>query len=253
MPGFQAGLLTGAGKPINYETFMRKNLLPSGLILLMLVCLAACKKNNDGSAYTTNLIISDFVLNADSITVLYDEGKVTGNRSLYYGATSTQNNSPYLRLGAGTHTLKILAGATVVRQNVFTLSPGQYYSLFLYDSIKNDAVKTALQQDAVIPVDTMAQVRFINMIPGSDTLTLTLNKDTTINRTDGYIGNKTTPSYAFSTFRPGLWKVSLSRSSAIVPADTFRLQAGKLYSFYAQGLNAGSGMYKESIFMIRHN
>lgn len=225
------------------------------LLVVICCCVEACHKKQDDTAYTTHIAVSHFILNVDSISVLYDDNKVTGSPSLFYGVTTTPNGQAYLKLGAGTHTIKFMTGSTVLKENILTSGPGKYYSLVLYDSLKNNTIKAALLQDAILPVDTLAQVRFINTIPGTDTLTISFAKDTLKARgSDVYIGKKSVLDYPFTSLRPGTWTVSLIRSNqVIVPPDTFRLQAGKLYSFIARGRNGGTGAYKERIVVVKHN
>ncbi|MBE7170576.1 MAG: DUF4397 domain-containing protein [Williamsia sp.] len=219
-------------------------------------CIAtgACKKKQEDDLYTTRIAIAQFVPNADSIRVLYDGDRVTGSRALSYGTASSQNGIAYLALGSGTHNLGILSGTTALNNKIYSFGAGNYYSLFLYDSLKAGAIKTALLQDAVTKADTLAQVRFINMIAGNESLQIIFKKDTSISSTDTYLGSKTSPSYPFSTLRPGSWSVSLLRNSAvIVQPASYDLQAGKLYSFVAKGIKGATGVYTESLLLMKHN
>lgn len=234
---------------------IKKDMQEFVLITCWCVFMVACHKKDDDSAFKANVAVYHFVLNADSLSVLYDDNKVTGNPSLSFGVTTSLNGKAYLRLGAGTHDLKLMAGNTLLKENTLSTTAGSYYSLILFDSVKNNTVKTALVQDVVVPVSTLSQVRFINTIPGSDTLSVTLARAVTVVRgTDIYIGNKSSLAYAFDTLHPGNWQVSLLRNSTeIARLDSFSLQAGKLYSFVAKGLKGGAGAYKESLVAVPNN
>lgn len=224
-----------------------------GWIVCCCIGMLACKKNGE-AGYTTHIAIAHFVPNADSLSMQYDDSRIGGNRALTYGTATMENGLPYLTLSSGTHNTRILSGSRTVRDNVYTYGAGRYYSLFLYDSLKNDTVKAALLEDAVSPVDTLAQVRFINMIADASAVQIKFSKDTTIAVSDTYLGSKPSRSYPFSTLRPGSWKVSLERNSGvIVQPAAFDLQAGKLYSFVAKGVKSGTGVYVESLLLLKHN
>lgn len=217
------------------------------------ISMLACKKNSEATS-ATHIAIGHFVPNADSLSVLYDGSRIGGNAALSYGTATTQNGQAYLTLSSGTHNTRILAGSRTVRDNIYTYRAGRYYTLLLYDSLKNDTVKVALLQDGVSPVDTLAQVRFINMIADTGTVQIRFSKDTTLAVSDTYLGSKSSRSYPFSTLRPGSWNVSLERNSAvIVQPVAFNLQAGKLYSFVAKGRRGGTGQHAESLLRLKHN
>lgn len=213
----------------------------------------ACKRNGEATA-ATHIAIGHFVPNADSLSVQYDGSRIGGNTALSYGAVTTQNGLAYLTPGSGTHTMRILAGSRIVRDNIYTFRAGRYYTLLLYDSLKNDTVKVALLQDRISPVDTLAQVRFINMIADTGAVQIRFRKDTTLAASDTYLGSKSSRSYPFSTLRPGSWNISLEKNNAvIVQPAAFDLQAGKLYSFVAKGRRGGTGVYAESLLLMKHN
>ena len=224
------------------------------LLCCCMIGIVACHKKKDGNLYTTYIAIAHFVPNADSISVLYDEQKTGGSRALSYGTATAQNGLAYLALGGGSHNMRILSGTATIKNNIYAYRAGTHYSLFLYDSLKAGTIKTALIQDAVSPVDTLAQVRFINMIADASAIQIVFEKDVAISTSEPYLGSKTSLTYAFSTLRAGSWKVSLRRNNAVIvqPAP-YELQNGKLYSFVAKGVKGASGVYAESLLLMKHN
>lgn len=231
-----------------------KQILSRWLLSCCIISIVACQKKEAGGLYTTHIAIAHFVLNADSISVLYDEQKISGNRALSYGMATLQNGLAYLTPGSGTHNMRILSGTTPIKDNIYTYGAGIHYSLFLYDSLKAGTVKTALIQDAVSPVDSLAQIRFINMVADAAAIQIVFEKDSAYSVSDAYLGSRTTLAYPFSTLRPGSWRVSLRRNNAVIvqPAP-YELLRGKLYSFVAKGVKGASGVYAESLLLMKHN
>ncbi len=229
---------------------------PYVLIAAMLFGAWACKKSDNSAAYQTSLSISNFVLNADSLTVLYDGNPLNGNRALSFGATTSRDSIAYLRPGAGVHDLSILVNNKLAKEKNFQAIAGKYHSLLVYDSLKSDTVKTILLEEAITVIDSVAQLRFINTIPGSDSLTLVASHDTSnYAAADVYIGLKSSPTYAFGyTLKKGSWTLRLYRGlSVIAKTDSVSFAAGRSYTIIAKGLPGGTGPKAQGLSVLRNN
>ena len=220
------------------------------------VLLSSCLKSKDTTANgpKSQVAITNYVVNG-SINVVFDNASLT-SAPLGFGTGVSTATGGYTPLGAGLHNFKITSNTTSATDNTISMISGTNYSLFIYDTIKTNSVKTLLLADDLTAVDTIAKARFLQFIPGVDSLTLTLKKDTTYSFADTYMGNKTAvPSLDFSfSLRPGNYQLTLQRKGiTIFQQASFTVTAGKLYSFIAKGIVNGTGDYKEGVSVVQHN
>ncbi len=234
-------------------------LIPVKITLLLCCCFffSSCLKNKDstGNGPKSQVAITNFVVNA-SINVILDNTALSAV-PLGFGEGVSTGMGGYIPLGSGLHNLKLSSNSNVITDNTISITSGINYSFFIYDTLQNNRVKTLLLTDDLTAIDTVARARFLQFIPGADTLTLTLKKDTTYTITDTYLGNKKTEvsTVAFSyALRPGSYQVTLQRKGvAIFQQAGFTATAGKLYSFIAKGIVGGTGNYKEVVSVVQHN
>lgn len=238
-----------------------RNYCISHLVLLLGSCmlLSSCLKNKDstGDGPKAQMSITNYVVNAAALDISFDDARIT-TAPLAFGNSIAGGTGGYLPFGAGIHNFKLVSGTDPVFDNSLFLDPGKSYSVFFYDTLKNNKVKTIILTDELVVVDTIAKARFLQFIPRSDSLTLILKRDTLIIAIrDAYMGNKpnaSSESDFFENLPPGNYQLQLqSNSSVLFQQASFVVLPGKLYSFIARGVVNGSGDYKERVTVVQHN
>jgi hypothetical protein len=229
------------------------------IVLPLFICLffTSCLKNKDNTANgpKSQVAVTNFVVN-DSINILYDNTAVT-KAPLAFGGGLATTTSGYVSFAAGLHNFKVSSGTTFSSDNTIAFQAGSNYSLFFYDTLQNSKLKSLLLKDDLSTVNTIANLRFLQFIPESDSLTISFKKDTTYILSDAYVGKKTNPESAFGfsySLTPGSYQVNLVRNgNSIFRIDSLLLQAGKFYSFIARGVVNGTGTYKEAMVVVQNN
>jgi len=230
-------------------------------IIMLLFCsgllISSCLKSKDdtGNGAKSQLSITNYVVNG-SLGIMFDNSALT-MAPIGYGNGIATGTGGYASLGSGLHNMKLATGVSLISDNTISLTPAYNYSLFYYDTLKNNKVRSLLLTDDLTTIDTVGRARFLQFIPGADSLTLYISKDTlTYSIRDTYVGNKTVKvdPVAFSvSLKPTLYKVMLQRKGVTIVQDTITVQAGKIYSFIAKGVIGGAGVYKESVTVVHHN
>lgn len=150
---------------------MKKSYIQSLFAGLMLVGIISCEKeftpttteNNELSGKAAIKYIN-MTVNSNRNYLFIDDKLVSGSASAYTNIYPSGSVS-FITVPSTSSKFMVmdtLATTTQVPVTInATLEPGQYYSLFTYDSI--NATKAKLVKDAiVIPTDTTARVRFAN-------------------------------------------------------------------------------------------
>lgn len=240
------------------DTARRLGKLP-GMFIAITLFFSACLKNMDNtdSGPKAGLSVTNLVLNADPVDIYVNETKVN-TTALTFGSTTGNSMNPYIPVAAGTHTLQVNAAVQTVLQKNVSLQAAKRYSLYLFDTLKNNNVRVILLSDDTTSTDTLARVRFLHFVPGRDTLSAILYSGTSgFQVTDTYFGNYNLPDaeVPFSIrVRPGDYRIELrNRNKLLFEQASYTLKAGKLYTFLARGATGGTGNYKESITIIQHN
>ncbi|MEO5995736.1 MAG: DUF4397 domain-containing protein [Chitinophagaceae bacterium] len=245
-------------KSCNYFTFtIGKTVI---LFLCSGVLFSSCLKNKDstGDGPKSQMAITNYVVNGASFNVLYDNTTIT-TAPLSFGNSISNGSGAYVPFSAGIHNFKLNSGTDLVADNSISLETGKNYSIFLYDTLKNNKVKSLMLTDDLVAVDTtVAKGRFLQFIPGADSLTLYLAKDTLLFAVrDTYIGNKSEPGSEntfFMILPPGSYQLQLQRNNTVIfQQASISMLRGKLYSFVCTGTINGTGVYKERVSVVQHN
>ncbi len=230
----------------------------TGLLFCCCLLFSSCLKNKDstGNGPKSQVAITNYVVNG-SFNVLLDNTLVT-TAPLGFGSTIATGVGGYAPVGSGLHNLKFTSGTNIIIDNTISLTSGINYSLFVYDTLQNNKVKELLLTDDLTSIDTVGRVRFLQFIPGADSLTISFKKDVVEYLTsDLYIGNKTSKvtAVAFSlALPPGNYQIILKRKGVtIFQQAAFNVTAGKLYTLIAKGVVSGTGDYKESVSIVQQN
>ncbi len=231
------------------------------LVLCSCFFFFSCLKNKDTTANgpKARITVSNYVVNSGAFNILYDGGALTA-APLAYGKSF---DSGYIPVGAGIHNLKLTSGADVIADNTVSVQTGFTYSLFLYDTLKNNTAKAWLVEDNMVAVDTVAKARFLQFIPlpATDSLTFRLINNTLgYDIKDDFVGNKSAPgtgSEFFANLPPGAYQVQLIRKNLPTPIiytlPSYTLERGKLYTFIAKGLVNGTGEYAIGLIVVKNN
>ena len=222
---------------------------------------SSCLKNKDSTANgpKANMTVSNYVVNGAPLNILYDGGLLT-TAPLAYGKSI---DTGYIPVGAGIHSLRLTSGTDVIADNTISVQTGLTYSLFLYDTLKNNKVKSLLVEDNLVVIDTVAKARFLQFIPlpANDSLVLLLRKDTSgYQFIDAFVGNKSDPVSSgnfFPGLPPGNYQVQLLRKNVSAPVlftlPSFTVERGKIYSFIAKGTLTGTGDYAVGLTIMKNN
>ncbi|HEX2607648.1 MAG TPA: DUF4397 domain-containing protein [Flavisolibacter sp.] len=159
-------------------------------LLIAGLLLASCDRDkdikvpeNDELQVGGNLKVYDGVVTAARNYVYVNNKPVTG-AALALGGVFPSTNYSAVPIGSASITVKdTLATTTQFPANVgITVKSGRYYSLFVWDTL--NAVKTKIVEDTItVPLDTVARIRFANIIssktaiPNVDIFSTNLNRN----------------------------------------------------------------------------
>lgn len=139
----------------------------------LLVVVASCKKEfgkehaTEDTDYTNKAYVQVYngILNAARNAYTVDGAQVTGTPIAYAGAFPATPSNFAITAGFREFLVRdTLSTSTQVPLSFSqVLQPGNYYTVFLYDSLNNPKQKI-VQNNIVIPTDTTARVRFANFI-----------------------------------------------------------------------------------------
>jgi hypothetical protein len=227
-------------------------------IYLFLILAASCNKSsgiNENKAFVT---ITHATPGGSPIDVLYNGNSILGGNSLAYNQTTGSPGDPYIEATAGVRELQVTAGGQTILQGNTAFQQGLHYSLFLYDTLKNDSMKMFILQDNLqIRTDTFTYVRFINFSPAYLSLLITGNGDTIATGNLPYAGNKLDPSYySFRRVPIGNYAVRAFRDTVYansIPLDSLYIDSTKIYTVFLQGFADSSGDDRLMVKSIRYN
>ncbi|MEJ7766511.1 MAG: hypothetical protein WKF89_01780 [Chitinophagaceae bacterium] len=227
------------------------------LVIALCSLLASCLKNTDSfdKGPKAEMVIINYVVNNASFEYAFANLNIT-SVPVPFGSATSLPGALYTKYAAGTHEIRFSSGNNSTNHLV-SLIAGKKYSLFIYDTLRNSGVRKLLLQDEILPVDTIAKGRFLQFVPGNDSLTIVFTKSNDSLALDQpYIGNLAiTGSIIDFTiqFPPGVYEVKLKRKSRLLYQASFILLPGKVYSFISKGLVNGTGLYKETLTLLQHN
>jgi hypothetical protein len=195
-----------------------------------IVTLSSCSKDDDDNTTVhpdASVKIVNAFPNAGSVDV-YNGDKINSSAIAYGEATN------YINVAKGSATLvfKTGNGNTVLSKPVDF--KGGSYSLFATGTIDdNQAVGVFAEDNLDAPASGKAKIRLVHVSPDAPTVNFVVN-DSTYDASVTY--QKTT---AFKELTAGTYTIKLNNSASGETAITKQnvvLQAGKIYTFVAQGL-----------------
>jgi len=219
---------------------------------------SSCNKSsgvNENKAFVT---ISHVAPGFSALDVFYNGTSVLGGAGLNYDETSGTADNPYVTATAGVRLLQITQNSDTVLQGNTAFQQGLHYSIFVYDTLKNDPLKMFILQDNLPRTDTITDIRFINFSPGPGlNVLLTSKRDTVATGFQTFAGNQLDPSfYAYRRLHTGRYAARAFRDSSLatsIPLDSVLVDSAKIYTIFLQGYADSSGEFGLKLKSIRQN
>jgi hypothetical protein len=160
---------------------------------------------------------------------------------------------PYQRVYSGTRTAKVTASSnsTTLFSGNLILLPGEYHSLFIIGKV--EALDFLLiKDDLSFPVAGKSKIRFGNLSPDAQSMSLEIVGDTT------QFANKAYKSFtAFKNVNPGKFTLNLkdnATGAVLATMPNVELLPDKTYTIWAKGLNTTTvEAQKLAIHLINHD
>lgn len=235
---------------------MKKNVFVSGLaVAALLFTLTSCDEDDDVmEQQNARVLVVHASPNAPAVDLLVDDKKVNTSALAY------PNNTGYLTVGAGNHNIKVNATGTnnsVINANV-DLMKGAAYTVFAYDVVS--AIKPLVVMDNLAtPASGKAHIRFMHLSPNAPAVTVGVlagsNFMPLFSNRSFETAATATANQAFISVDAGTFTVQVraaGTNDAVLTVPNVTLQAGKIYTVFAQGL-VGNSTSPLGASVIMHN
>ncbi len=215
---------------------MKKQFLSftSVALLLSLVMLSSCKKDEEATKNYANVLVTHASPDAPGVDLLISDAKQNTS------ALNYPLNTGYLQVEAGTRNIKVnVAGTpTSVINKDLTLEKDKNYSVFAIDSVSKLSA-LVLTDDLTAPASGKAHIRFIHLAPNSPQV------DFSVLGGSVDFTNKSFKDYtAFTPVDAGTYTISVEftqTQSFFAALPGINLQAGKIYTVFTKGLIGATG------------
>ncbi|ULQ57966.1 DUF4397 domain-containing protein [Flavihumibacter rivuli] len=237
---------------------MKRLYFISGIVAFLLVATGCLKEeDNIGNGPRAYLSIVNAGLGSPGIRLFTDGEAVNETAVEFGGSTGTSTNS-YLKVKPGVRlmTIEAVAGQPALDKN-FSFTAGKYFTLLQYDTFRVNSAYLLLTDDDLQLNDTLTNVRFTNLVAGSNALDLILikNGDTIRVANDvDYFGMQTTVSKSFEVkFYPGTYRMELlSETGTVLSSEDVDLAVKTGYSLIAIGEREGTGERRPRMMLVAH-
>ena len=193
------------------------------------------------------ITIINAALDSKPVTLLLDGEKVN-EQPIPFGMSSGTPENAYLPARPGVRITFFQVGANEPQDEKFLpWDPNAYYSVIQYDSSRNDQAPVVIVKDDPQPNDSLAKIRVINLVAGTDALSVFLisSKNDTLKITEQqpYFGNGGSISPTFNVgIKPGTYKLDLiDKQGLILQTEDVTLVEKMLYSWIEIGETGGTG------------
>jgi hypothetical protein len=249
-------LITGSGKYFRPWAILTSTLLWP----IFLVCLS-CNKNINAQANKSYLSVTNAAPGAPPLDVFFENNKLTTSGQLGYGVTTGVPGDPYDTAIAGIHPFKISSGNNSFVDGNIGFGLNKYYSVFVYDTVSNNTLRTLVLQDGLISTaaDTISATRYLNLSPDTTLfeIIMTNQVDTARLPFTPYIGPSPTPNFLApfqnSIVRGSYGVLALVDSTNYIPLDSVNFTGGKCYTVYVTGFYNQTGANQLTIHLLQHN
>jgi len=213
------------------------------LVILAGVVWSSCKKDGDITIVVPKAALNTINATSNTINVFQN-----GTRLNNLGSIGTGGKSGYFSVSAGMQTYQIKKADVATPEYLisdlsFALDSGKSYSLFVAGETADKVFK--INDTSFDPVDGKAMVRFINTLPGTTNLDVTIGSLSFTNT--AFAG----PS-SFTNINSGTNNLKISQAGSAIPVidQTITLTAGTFYTIFTTGTLAGTGQDKLTARMV---
>jgi len=225
------------------------------LIAVFFLCVD-CNKNIDALANKAYLSVTNISPNAPSLDILFDGNKLNTAGQLPYDSTTGAPGNPYLIAVAGIHNFQLTSGSQPFVNGSIALLQLHHYSLFIYDSINNNTLKTLIVEDVLNnPSDTLSFVRVLNFSDTSLSISMTNATDTVRPVFARNITTSTNPtSFGYSHIKQGSYHINAAvDANTVLDLDSLSVSGGKIYTVFIKGPARSTSSNLLSKGIILHN
>lgn len=233
----------------------RKTILAGWISCL---ALAGCLKQEDktGEGPKTNILLVNAALDAAEVNLLLG-GEPLAPADLAFGEAGQVNENGYIKARPGVQTVGWKIGGETITDDKFLIwDPNSYYTVLHFDTAVNGFGRWTIIEDEPEFSDTLAKVRFINCIAGTDSLNLILinNEDTLqVANRRAFLEATGITGTAFSVnVFPGTWRYELTdKNNVLLETADLLLTRGEVYSFIGIGETGSTGEKQPRILAVR--
>src|SRR4030095_15460948 len=149
-----------------FSNFSLGRKLKSFSLQLLALSLFSCNKTANINANKAFVALTHVAYGVGSLNIALDGENLLPNR-IPFGTTSGTPGSPYDTTTSRISQMQLL-GDTVLLAGNAAFQQAEYYSIFAYDALNINTIAILILQDnLVIPKDTLVNFRFLNFSPGS--------------------------------------------------------------------------------------
>jgi len=218
------------------------------VLILPLIWVSCSKKENPPLSDLSGLSIVNASPSLEKLDLYVDNTKVTGGSDFTFGS-----KIDYLSVYSGRRemTLTKKGETTPLRQEFFNLEPQYGYTLFVIDLLSK--VKFMLLPDNLTkPAKGMASIRFANLSPDSEPLTLSVEGDPNYLITNISFKNYSEP-IMVSIGDKVTFHIREHRTGQLVAIlPDVKLDEGKIYTIYVKGMKGAEDDTRLDAAMYLH-
>lgn len=209
--------------------------------------IAACKKKSDDTPDVAVAYLQVIHASPKTAEVMVNVNEKKTQQKVQY--LSAQKTYTMLQPGKDLP-IKLTLGNDVIAESKFTFENAVSYSLFIYDTLKNNKVKFIVLKDMVSnPGATKINVRFLHLSPNTTPVDIDVFKDkdsTRLVKATAYIGNNPDAAAlaSFKTIAAGTYRVKVktqvgTRTVTLLDIPSLQLDGKKTVTLFLKGLTNG--------------
>ncbi|MBS0030667.1 DUF4397 domain-containing protein [Chitinophaga sp. 22321] len=216
--------------------------------VLIGISIAACKKKSDNTPDAPVSYLQVIHTSPKTAELMVNVNEKKMQQKVQY--LSVQK--PYVSLNSGKDVpVKLTLGNNIVGENKFTFENATSYSLFIYDTLKNNKVKFIVLKDVLSnPGATKANVRFLHLSPNTTPVDIDVfkgNDSIRLVKATAYIGDN--PDAAalapFKTIIAGTYRVKVkiqvgAKPVTLLDIPSLKLEGQRTATIFLKGLTNGT-------------
>jgi Domain of unknown function (DUF4397) len=224
------------------------------------ISLTACKKKTDNTP-EADISYLQVVHAAPKVgEVLVNINQKKAQHKVQY----LSMQKPYTAMLSGKDLpIQLTAGGNIVAESKVTFEKTSNYSLFIYDTLKNNKVKFVVLKDILTnPGPAKTNIRFLHLSPDMPEVDMDVfkgNDSLRLEKTVAYIGdNPSIAAYStFKTITAGNYRVKVktragSRSVTLLDIPTMKLEGQRSVTLFLSGLKNGTAGNETRLQLWQH-